>query len=151
MYLIITNFWFIPSFPSGNHKAIYFLCPHNTYIFLFPKGGMGLQISWETCSWLPKEQVVKSSVLSTVQFNSVQSPSRVRLFATAWTAARQASLSINNSRSSPKLVCQVSDAIQPPHPLPSPSPPVPNPSQHQGLFQWVSSSHEVAKVLEFQL
>ena len=45
----------------------------------------------------------------------------------------------------------VSDAIQPSHPLWSPSPPAPNPSQHQGLFQWVNSSHEVAKLLEFQL
>ena len=45
----------------------------------------------------------------------------------------------------------VSDAIQPSHPLSSPSPPAPNPSQHQSLFQWVSSSHEVDKVLEFQL
>ena len=45
---------------------------------------------------------------------------------------------------------QVSDAIQPSHPLPSPSPPARNPSQHQGLFQWVNSSPEVAKVLEFQ-
>ena len=45
----------------------------------------------------------------------------------------------------------VSDAIQPSHPLSSPSPPAPNPSQHQGLFQWVNSSNEVAKVLEFQL
>ena len=41
---------------------------------------------------------------------------------------------------------QVGDAIQPSHPLSSPSPPVPNPSQHQGLFQRVNSSHEVAKV-----
>ena len=48
-------------------------------------------------------------------------------------------------------VHQVSDAIQPSHPLSSPSPPVPNPSQHQSLFQKVNSSHEVAKVLEFQL
>ena len=48
-------------------------------------------------------------------------------------------------------VHQVSDAIQPSHPLLSPSPPAPNPSQHQSLFQWVNSSHEVAKVLEFQL
>ena len=48
-------------------------------------------------------------------------------------------------------VHRVSDAIQPSHPLSSPSPPVPNPSQHQSLFQWVNSSHEVAKVLEFQL
>ena len=47
-------------------------------------------------------------------------------------------------------VRRVGDAIQPSHPLSSPSPPVPNPSQHQGLFQWVNSSHEVAKVLEFQ-
>ena len=46
---------------------------------------------------------------------------------------------------------RVSDAIQPSHPLSSPSPPAPNPFQHQGLFQWVNSSHEVAKVLEFQL
>ena len=45
----------------------------------------------------------------------------------------------------------VSDATQPSHPLSSPSPPAPSPSQHQGLFQWVNSSHEVAKVLEFQL
>ena len=44
----------------------------------------------------------------------------------------------------------VSDAIQPSHPLSSPSPPAPNPSQNQSLFQWVSSSHELAKVLEFQ-
>ena len=48
-------------------------------------------------------------------------------------------------------VQQVGDAIQPSHPLSSPSPPAPKPSQHQGLFQWVNSSHEVAKVLEFQL
>ena len=48
-------------------------------------------------------------------------------------------------------VHRVSDAIQPSHPLSSPSPPAPNPSQHQSLFQQVNSSHEVAKVLEFQL
>jgi len=46
-------------------------------------------------------------------------------------------------------VHRVSDAIQPSYPLLSPSP-APNPSQHQGLFQWANSSHEVAKVLEFQ-
>ena len=43
-------------------------------------------------------------------------------------------------------VHRVRDAIQPPHPLSSPFPPAPNPSQHQSLFQWVNSSHEVAKV-----
>ena len=46
---------------------------------------------------------------------------------------------------------RVSDAIQPSHPLLSPAPPAPSPSQHQSLFQGVNSSHEVAKVLEFQL
>ena len=46
---------------------------------------------------------------------------------------------------------QVGDAIQPSHPLSSSSLPTFNLSQHQGLFQWVSSSHQVAKVLEFQL
>ena len=45
----------------------------------------------------------------------------------------------------------VGDAIHPSHPLSSPSPLAPNPSQHHGLFQWVNSSHGVAKVLEFQL
>ena len=45
----------------------------------------------------------------------------------------------------------VSDAIQPSHPLSSPSPPTFNHSQHQGLFKWVSSSNQVAKILEFQL
>ena len=45
----------------------------------------------------------------------------------------------------------VSDAIPLSHLLLSPSPPAPNPSQHQSLFQWVNSLHEMAKVLEFQL
>ena len=48
-------------------------------------------------------------------------------------------------------VHRVSDAIQPSLPLSSPSPLAPSPSHHQSLFQWVNSSHEVAKVLEFQL
>ena len=51
----------------------------------------------------------------------------------------------------PTHVHLVGDAIQPSHPLSSPSPPAHKPSQHQSLFQWVNTSHEVAKVLEFQL
>ena len=47
-------------------------------------------------------------------------------------------------------VHRVNNAIQPSHPLSSPSPLAPNPSLHQGLFKWVSSSHPVAKGLEFQ-
>ena len=46
-------------------------------------------------------------------------------------------------------VHQVGDAIQPSHPLSSPSPPAPKPSKHQSLFQWVNSSHEVAKYWSF--
>ena len=45
---------------------------------------------------------------------------------------------------------RVGDVFHGSHPLSSPSPPAPNPSQHHSLFQWVNSSHEVAKVLEFQ-
>ena len=52
---------------------------------------------------------------------------------------------------SQSYVHQVSDAIQPSHPLSSPFSPAFNLSQHQGLFQWVSAFHQVAKVLEFQL
>ena len=48
-------------------------------------------------------------------------------------------------------VHRVRDAIQPSHPWSSPSPPIPNPSEHRSLFQWVNSSHEVAKVLELQI
>ena len=48
-------------------------------------------------------------------------------------------------------VHRISNAIQPSHPLSSPSPPTFNLSQHQSLFKWVNSSHQVAKVLEFQL
>ena len=80
---------------------------------------------------------------------STQSLSHVRIFATPWTRACQTSLSITNSTQT--HVHWVGDAIQPSHPLSSPSPPALNLSQHQGLFKWVSSSHQVAKILEFQL
>ena len=46
---------------------------------------------------------------------------------------------------------RVGNALHPSHPLSSPSPPALNLSQHQGLFQWISSSHQVAKILELQL
>ena len=48
-------------------------------------------------------------------------------------------------------VHRIGDSIQPSHPLSSPSLSAPNPSQHQGLFQWVNSSHEVAKVLHIYI
>ena len=65
---------------------------------------------------------------------------------TPWIAAHQASLSITNSWSLLKLM--PIESVMPSHPLSSPSPPAPNPSHDQGLFQWVNSSYQVAKVLE---
>ena len=83
---------------------------------------------------------------------SIQSLSRVQLFANPWTAAHQASLSITNSLSLLELM-SIKSVMPSNHlilfyPL---SPPAFNLSQHQGLSQWVSSSHQVAKVLKFQL
>ena len=66
----------------------------------------------------------------------------------SWTAAHQASLSFTISRVF--LSSWISDAIQLSHPLSSPSPSAFSLSQHQGLFQRVGSSHQVAKVLELQ-
>ena len=82
-------------------------------------------------------------------FVVVQSLSRVRFFVTPWIAARQASLSFTISRSFAQTHW-VSDAIQPSHLLLPPSPPALNLSQHQDLFQCASSSHQMAKVLQFQ-
>ena len=85
------------------------------------------------------------------QIRSDQLLSRVRLFVTPWIAAHQASLSITNSRSSLRLM-SIESVMPSSHLiLCSPFfllPPIP-PSL--SLFQWVNSSHEVAKVLEFQL
>ena len=87
-----------------------------------------------------------------LQFSSVQSLSHVRLFVTPWIAPCQASLSITNSWSPPKpmfieLVVPSNHLILccPLLLLPS------HISQHQGLFQWVISLHQVTKVLKFQL
>ena len=84
-------------------------------------------------------------------FSSVQLPSHVQLFVTPWTAACQASQSIHHQL--PELaqthVHRVGDAIQPSQPLLSPSPPVFSLSQHQALFQGVSSLHQVSKYWSF--
>ena len=89
-------------------------------------------------------------ILDSVQFSSVQSLSRVRLFAIPWTAARQASLSITNSWSLPKPI--FIELVMPSNHLilcwPLLHPPSIFPSI---IYKWVSSWHHVAKVLEFQL
>ena len=78
--------------------------------------------------------------------SSVRSLIHVQLFATPWTAECHQLLELAKTH-----VHWVSDAIHPSHSLLYPSPPAFNLSQHQGLFQWVSSLHQVAKVLELQL
>ena len=85
--------------------------------------------------------------LSRGGLSSLPSFSRVRLFATPRTAAHQAC----HHQPAQTHVYWVGDAIQPSHPLAPLSPLAFNLSQHQGLFQSVTSSHQVAKVLELQL
>ena len=120
------------------------LAPHS-----FPclrKGGTETGGLAQTCwVWL--------SLRAQPQSHLIFSLSRDPLFVTPRTAAHQASLWRTGS-----YVCylsthahRVGDAIQPSPSLLPPSPPTLNLSQHQGLFPWVSSSHQVAKVLEIQL
>ena len=99
-------------------------------------------------TWFPSSPL-KWNIFFKPNFSWVQLLSGVWLFATPWTAACQASLSIINSWSLPKPM-SIESVVPANHPLSSPSLSALNPSKHQGLFQWVSSSHEVAKALEFQ-
>ena len=98
------------------------------------------------------QSTVSSPGSTVVQFSSVQWLSCVQLFATPWTAVSQDSLSITNSQGLTQThIHWVGDAIQPSYPLSSPSPLAHNLSQHQEIFKWVSSSHQVVQVLELQL
>ena len=95
--------------------------------------------------------MIKSHIYNHIllTFISVLSLSCVRLFATQWTAARQASLSITSSQSPPKPM-SIESVMPSDHLiLSSPSPPALNLSQHQGLFKWVSSSHRWPKCWRF--
>ena len=97
---------------------------------------------WDYWNW------INYSLFSSVQFSSV-----TQLCPTPCDSMNHSmpGLPIHHQlpESTQTHVHQVGDAIQPSHPLSSPTPPALNRSQHQGLFQWVNSSHEVAKVLEF--
>ena len=87
--------------------------------------------------------------VTSLHFQSAQSFSRIQLFVIPLTVAHGFPVHQQLSEITQTHGHQVSDTIQPSHPLSSPSPPAFNHSQHQGLFQWVSSSHQVAKELEF--
>ena len=136
-----------------NYRFRLFLDPVNT---CFRIEGMWFCILLSTPKWfkdtLKFEETYWMRIMDSFQFSSVQSPSRVLLFVTPWIAARQASLSITNSWSSLKLMSI--ESVMPSRHLTLCRPlllPAPNSSQHQSLFQWVNSSHEMAKVLELQL
>ena len=90
-------------------------------------------------------------IQNSIQFSSVQSLSRVQLCDPMSHSMPGLPVHHKLLEFTQTHAHWVSDAIQLSHPLSSPSPPAPNPSQHQGLFQWVNSLHEVGKVLEFQL
>ena len=81
----------------------------------------------------------------------VHSLSCVRLFATQWTAHSRLPWPSPSPELAQTHVHWVSGAIQPSHPLSPSSPFCFSLSQHQGVFQWVGSSHQVAQVLELQL
>ena len=117
-----------------------------------------LSLGWEITSFSPARD-------SEAFFSSVQSFSHVRLVSTPFQFQFSLSVVSDSMNCSipgfpvhhqlPELtqshVPWIGNAIQPSHPLSSPYPPAFNLSQHQGLFQWVSSLHKVAKVLQFQL
>ena len=98
-----------------------------------------------------KFSIQKKKIMASSPISSVQLLSRVRLFAIPWISTPGLPVHHQLPQFTQTHVHRVRDAIQPSHPLSSPSPPAPNPSQHQSIFQWVNSSHELAKVLEFQL
>ena len=117
--------------------------------------GRGVWGRMDACICMTESLCSPHETLTTLligyQFSSVRSLSHLQLFATPWTAARQASVHHQLPEFTQTHVHWVGDAIQPSHPLSSPSLPALNLSQHQGLFKWVHSSDQVAKGLEFQL
>ena len=103
-----------------------------------------------TDEWIKKMWYIYATEYS-VQFSSVQSLSHVQLCDPMNRSTPGLPVQHQHPESTQTHIHRVDDAIQPSYLLSSPSPPALNLSQHQGLFKWVSSSHQVAKVLEFQL
>ena len=113
-----------------------------------------------------KKRAIREAKRSTYSMHWVVYAHNLIAHSVQFTSAVQSRLNLCNpmDRSTPGLpvhhqlpefththVHRVGDAIQPSHPLSFPSPPAFNLSQHQSLFQWVRSSHQVAEVSEFQL
>ena len=107
-------------------------------------------IMWNCHYWRYHGAMIKHYENRSVQFSSV-----TQSCLTLWDPKDCSTPGLFDHQQLPEFtqthIHWVSDALQPSHPLSSPSPPALNLSQHQGLFKRVSSSHQVAKVLEFQL
>ena len=143
------TFFLLPPVSSFHKKIV-------NYFVILPLLLLMKEFKFEVCSqnsrdwiWIKISQIPKPT--SQIQFSSV-----TQSCPTLCDSAKNRSmpgLPVHHqlSESTQTHVHCVSDAIQPSHPLLSPSPPAVNLSQHQGLFQWVSSSHQLAKILEFQL
>ena len=123
-----------PPFNLSQHQGLFQWCSSSHQVTKI----LEFQLQHQTFQW-------------SIQFSSVQLLSCVRLCDSMNHSTPGFPVHHQLPEFTQTHVHRVGDAIQPSHPLSSPSPPASNPSQHQGLFQLVNSSHEVAKVLEFQL
>ena len=120
---------------------------------------MGTGGVWDvlSCPWWDYTSIQSTNkpTICILMFYTLQFSSVAQLCPTLWDPMNRTMPGLPAHHHLPEFtqthVHWVGDAIQPPHPLSSPSPPALNLSQHQGLLKWVSSSHQVAKELEFQL
>ena len=105
--------------------------------------------------WFPLHNILEKCKLTYTHGKSVQLSSVTQLCPTLCDPMNRSKPGLPVHHQLPEFtqthVHCVGDAIQPSHPLSSHFPPAFNLSQHQGIFKWISSSHQVAKVLEFQL
>ena len=158
----VWSLYLLYSFCHPPHKLLDCTVPSHYYYIIYYWAHVPVPLIWFRstisplgCSYLRARDIyflisVHLFYRPQCLISSVQLLSCVRLFETPWTAAFQASLSITNCRNLPKPM-SIESMIPSNHLiLLSPSPAL-NLSQHQGLFKWVSSSHQVAQVWEFQL
>ena len=151
-YLII---WSLPQAQShvapGPTDQPHPLQPPTQPIRSSPRGlPRTLSISHGQCHCNPDEGKGGANICNTLQFSSV-AQSCPTLFNPMDCSTPGFPVHHKLPELAQTQVHQVGDAIQPSHPLSSPSPPAFNLSHHQNLCQWVSSSHQVAKVLQLQL
>ena len=139
--------WVAPHFLSAS--KYFFSCLWILFFVFCPLRQMITSQSYLSLKFFPIGQILRYSIISSssVQFSSV-AQSCLTLCDPMNHSTPGFPVHHQLQEFSETHIHQVSDAIQPSHSLSSPSPPGPSPSQHQSLFQWANSSHEVAKALE---